>query len=139
MQEYMDQLLVQLDGQTRIANCVFPSPSTAMVLFTKQVLDSLVMDYATGLIDRVRQGAETEVYLKAVVGTYHQSRRLVRYLNKPTDATTEFRYSLFAHIDKLFSPHIEPYLRVELEHYKKCCDSIVDLWKKKVYFEMERY
>ena len=133
LQEYVDRLLGQLDGQTRIADRVFPSSSQAMILFTKQVLDSILMSYATFLIDRTRQGSETEIYLKTVVGTYHQCRRLVRYLNKPSDATTEFRSTLFAHIDKLYIPHIELYLRVESEHYRKCCDSVVDSWKQKVY------
>jgi hypothetical protein len=133
MQEYTDRLLGQLDGQTRIADRVFPSSSKAMILFTKQVLETILMDYATFLIDRTRQGSETEVYLKTVVGTYHQYRRLVRYLNKPKDATTIFRSTLFEQIDTLYTPHIEPYLRVESDHYKKCCDSVVDSWKQKVH------
>lgn len=132
MQEYIDRLLGQLDGQTRIADRVFPSPSKAMILFTQQVLDTILMEYSVYLIDRTRQGLETEVYVRTVVGTYHQCRRLVRYLNKPKDATTEFRETLFAHVDMLFIPHIEPYLRVELDYYRKCCDSVVDSWKKKV-------
>jgi Exocyst complex component Sec10 len=133
MQEYVDRLLGQLDGQTRIADHVFPSSSRAIVLFTEQVLDKILMEYSTYLIDRTRQGSDTEIYLKTVVGTYHQCRRLVRYLNKPKDATPEFRQSLYAHVDALFIPHIEPYLRVELEHYKKGCDSVVESWKRKVY------
>jgi hypothetical protein len=133
MQEYVDRLLGQLDGQTRIADRVFLSSSKAMILFTRQVLDSILMDYATFLIDRTRQGSETEVYLKTVAGTYHQCRRLVRYLNKPKDASTEFRRTLFAHIDTLYIPHIKSYLRVESEYYRKCCDSVVDSWKQKVY------
>lgn len=132
MQDYVDRLLGQLDGQTRITDRVFPSSSKAMILFTKRVLDNILMDYATFLIDRTRQGSEAEVYLKTVVGTYHQCRRLVRYLNKPKDATTEFRNTLSGHIDTIYTPHIEPYLRVELDHYKKCCDSVVDSWKQKV-------
>ena len=132
MQEYIDRFLGQLDGQTRIADRVFPSSTKAMILFIKQVLDSILMDYTTTLIDQTRQGFDTELYLKTVVGTYHQCRRLVRYLNKPCDATTEFRTTLYNHIDTLFTPHIEPYLRVESEYYRKCCDSIVDSWKQKV-------
>src|SRR5271169_3174747 len=132
MQEYVDRLLGQLDGQTRIADRMFPSPSNAMILFTKQVLDSCLLDYSTYLIGRTRQGSEAEVYLKTVVGTYHQCCRLVQYLNKPKDATRDFRQTLFAHIDMSFTPQIDPYLRVELDHYRRCCDSVVDSWKKKV-------
>jgi Exocyst complex component Sec10 len=132
MQEYVDRLLGQLDGQTRIADRVFPSSTKAMLSFTKEVLTLLLMDYATVLIDRTRQDTETEVYLKTVVGTYHQCRRLVLYLNKPKDATSEFRIILSTYVDTLFEPHIEPYLRVESEHYRRCCDSVVDSWKQKV-------
>ena len=133
MQEYVYRLLGQLDGQTRIADRVFPSPSNAMILFVEQVIDSVLTDYSTYLIGRARQGSETEVYLKTVVGTYHQCCRLVQYLNKPKDATSEFRRTLFAYIDMSFLPHIDPYLRVELDYYRRCCDSVVDSWKKKVW------
>jgi hypothetical protein len=132
MQEYIDRLLGQLDGQTLIADRVFPSPAQAMLLFTKQVLATVVIDYATTLIDKTRQGSEAEVYLKAVVGTYHQCRRLVIYLNKPKDASKSFQAELDAHLDALYEPHIEPYLRVESDHYRKSCDAVVDSWKKKV-------
>jgi Exocyst complex component Sec10 len=132
MQEYVDRLLGQLDGQTRIADLVFPLPSKTMIAFVKRVLDTVLQDYFTCLIDRTRQDSETETYLKTVVGTYHQCLRLVRYLNKPKDATTKFRASLFGHVDNLYTPHIEPYLRVELEYYRKRSDSVVDSWKKKV-------
>jgi recyclin-1 len=132
MQEYVDRLLGQLDGQTRIADRVFPSPSRTIIAFVKQVLDTVLQDYFTRLIDRTRQDRENEIYLKTVIGTYHQCLRLVRYLNKPKDATTKFRASLFGHIDDLYAPHIEPYLQAELEHYRKRCDSVVESWKKKV-------
>lgn len=131
MQEYVDRLLGQLDGQTRIADRVFPSSAKAMTIFAKQVLTTVLMDYANQLIDKTRHGSETEVYLKTVVGTYHQCRRLVMYLNKPKDATDQFRPALFEHVDILFEPHVEPYLRVESEHYRKCCDAVVETWKKK--------
>ena len=133
MQEYVDRLLGQLDGQTRVADHVFPEPSNAMKLFVKQVFDTVLLDYFTLLIDRSRQGSEADVYLKTVVGTYHQCRRLVQYLNKPKDATGDFRATLFDHVDSLFIPHVEPYLRVELDHYAKSCDAVVESWKKKVY------
>lgn len=129
----MDHLLGQLDGQTRIADKVFPSPSAAMTIFVKQVLSQVLMDYATQLVDKTRQGSETDIYLKAVVGTYDQCQRLVKYLNKPRDAGNDFRQDLSDYLDALFEPHIEPYLRVESDHYRKCCDAVVESWKKKVY------
>ena len=104
-----------------------------MILFVKRVLTVPLMDYINTLIDRLRQNTDTEMYLKVVVGTYHQLYRFVRYLNKPKDATTHFRKMLFDHIDGLFAEHIEPYLRVELEYYKKRCDSVVESWNKKVF------
>jgi recyclin-1 len=134
MQEYVDKLLGQLDGQTLIADRVFPAPAAAMMAFTKRVLDNILMDYVTQLIDRTRQGSDTEMYLKVVVGTYHQCRRLPLYLNKPRNAGDDFRHRISSLVDQLFEPHIEPYLRVELDHYRKRCDSVVDSWKKKVTF-----
>jgi Exocyst complex component Sec10 len=128
----VDLLLGQLDGQTRIADRVFPSPTESMLSFTRQVLNTVLFDYTTQLIDRTRQGNDTEIYLKVVVGAYHQCRRLALYLNKPSDAANDFRDRVSALVDALFEPHIEGYLRVELEHYRKCCDSVVDSWKKKV-------
>ena len=133
MQEYVDHLLGQLDGQTRIADKVFPSPSAAMTIFVKQVLSQVLMDYAIQLIDKTRQGSETETYLKTVVGTYLQCQRLVKYINKPRDANDSFRQNISDYLDTLFEPHIEPYLRVESDHYRKCCDAVVESWKKKVH------
>ena len=132
MQEYVDHLLGQVDGQTWIADKVFPSPATAMTIFVKQVLDHVLLDYATQLIDKTRHGSETEVYLKAVVGTYQQCQRLVKYLNKPRGADDSFLQPLSDYLDTLFESHIEPYLRVESDHYRKCCDAVVEAWKKKV-------
>jgi recyclin-1 len=132
MQEYVDHLLGQVDGQTWIADKVFPSPGTAMTIFVKQVLDHVLLDYATQLIDKTRHGSETEVYLKAVVGTYQQCQRLVKYLNKPRGADDSFLQHLSDYLDTLFESHIEPYLRVESDHYRKCCDAVVEAWKKKV-------
>jgi len=103
-----------------------------MILFVERVLDIPLIDYVTTLTDRLRQGTDTEMYLKAVVGTYQQLYRFVRYLNKPKDATTAFRQTLFNHVDQLFAEQVEPYLRVELDYYKKLCDSVVESWKKKV-------
>ena len=103
-----------------------------MILFVERVLEIPLMDYVTTLIDRLRQGSDTEMYLKAVVGTYQQLYRFVRYLNKPNDATTTFRLTLFHHVNDLFAEQVEPYLRVELDYYKKRCDSVVVSWKKKV-------
>jgi hypothetical protein len=103
-----------------------------MISFTKKVLDTILADYTTQLIDRTRHGSDTEMYLKLVVGSYHQCRRLPLYLNKPSDAGDDFRDRISGLVDALFEPHVEPYLRVELEHYRKCCDSVVDSWKKKV-------
>jgi recyclin-1 len=131
MQECVDKLLGQLDGQTLIADRVFPSPSAAMTLFTKQVLDSVLIDYATILIDGTRHGAETDTYLKAVVGSYQQCRRLVLYLNKPKDADKKFVLGLLEYVDSLFEPHVETFLRVELDFYRRSCDSVVESWKKK--------
>ena len=132
MQEYVDRLLAQLDGQTRIADRVFRSPAQVMSAFAKQVLEKILMEYAIDVIDRTRQGGEVEVYLKAVIGTYHQCRRLVVYINKPKDATSDFRKGLSQHLDTLFESQVEPYLRVESDYYRKCCDTVVDSWKKKV-------
>jgi hypothetical protein len=134
MQEYIDRLLSQLDGQTRLADRIFPSPTLAMTTFVKKVFETVLQEYFYLLIDRTRQGAETDIYLKAVVGTYHQCRRLVQYLNKPKSATGYFRAGLFEFVDDLFKPHIEPYLRVELDYYKSSCDTVVDDWNKKVPF-----
>jgi len=103
-----------------------------MILFVERVLDIPLTDYVTTLIDRLRQGTDTEMYLRAVVGTYQQLCRFVRYLNKPKDATTAFRLKLFHHVNELFAEQVEPYLRVELDYYKKRCDSVVVSWKKKV-------
>lgn len=131
MQEYVDRLLTQIDIQTRIADRVFPSSAKAIKLFTKQVLDVILIDYVNSLITRTRQGADVDVYLKTVVGTYHQCCRLIKYLNKPHDAAAEFRRTLYEHLNTLYSPHIEPYLRSESDHYRKCCHSVVESWKKK--------
>jgi Exocyst complex component Sec10 len=132
MQEYIDRLSGQVDGQTLISDRVFPSPTNAMLAFIKEVLKAPVTDYVIQLIDRTRQGGEVEVYLKAVVETYHQCRRLVLYLNKPKDASKDFRITLSNYLDTLFEPQIEPFLRVQLDYYKKCCDTVVESWKQKV-------
>ena len=132
MQESVDRLLGQLDGQTRIADRVFPSSTEAMIQFTKQVIDLLLRDYTTELIDKTRHGSETDTYLKAVVGTYHQCRRLVLYLNKPKDAGKDFRHRISDILDEIYEPHVEAYLRIELDWYRRSCDSVVESWKKKV-------
>lgn len=132
MQDYVDHLTNLLDGQTLLADKIFPSPSAAMSLFTKQVLGQILIDYATQLIDKTRHGSETETYLKAVVGTFHQCQRLVKYLNKPRDAGPTFRKGLEDFLDTLFEMNVEPYLRVEEENYRRCCDAVVESWKKKV-------
>src|ERR1700736_4190374 len=106
MQEYADRLLGQLDGQTRIADRVFSSPKQAIISFTKQILNTVLFDYTTQLIDRTRQGNDTEIYLKAVVGSYHQCSRLTTYLNKPRDAGDDFRLRISALVDTLFEPHL---------------------------------
>ncbi len=107
-----------------------------MSLFTKQVLGQVLIDYATQLIDKTRHGSETETYLKAVVGTFHQCQRLVKYLNKPRDAGSTFRRGLEDYLDTLFEMNVEPYLRVEEENYRRCCDAVVESWKKKVKYHL---
>jgi len=136
MQDYVDRLTNLLDGQTLIADKIFPYPSAAMSLFTKQVLGQVLIDYATQLIDKTRHGSETETYLKAVVGTFHQCQRLVKYLNKPRDADPTFRKGLEDYLDTLFEMNVEPYLRVEEENYRRCCDAVVESGKKKVKYHL---
>ncbi|KAI9739773.1 MAG: F-box protein: endocytic membrane traffic, recycling ReCYcling 1 [Cirrosporium novae-zelandiae] len=117
--------------QVTIIERVFP-PSIEIM---KPVLERLSSEVLSKYIHPLFNGAHSsnmETYLKIVSGVYEQSLMFEKSLQHGPMPADEFHTFVSNLINKIFSSHIDLYLREEIDFFQKKSDAEIDKWDKQL-------
>lgn len=128
---FFSNVSTAFNQQVGIIDQVFPSYVNAIVPLVQRVGKMVIAEYLTALFDEAHR-TSIESYLKAVSVTCDQCIELAKSL-RPTNASgDEFYEAIDEVIASIFEPHVELYLREELEFFKKKSISEVSDWEKQL-------
>lgn len=128
---FFSNVSTAFNEQVGIIDQVFPSSVNAIVPLIQRVGKSVIAEYLTALFDEAHQ-TDMESYLKAVSVTCDQCHEFAKSL-RPTNASgDEFYEAIDEVIAGIFEPHVDLYMREELEFFKKKSTSEVSDWEKQL-------
>lgn len=119
------------DEQVGIIDQIFPTSVNAVVPLVQRVGDVVISDYLTTLYDEAHR-TNIESYLRAVSATCDQCLEMARSLRPTAASGDDFYETLDEVIASTFEPHINLYLKEELEFFKKRSDAEVGNWEKQL-------
>ena len=117
--------------QVEIIDQVFPASINAVVPFVQRVGKSVIAEYLTTLYDEAHR-AGIEQYLKAVSATCDQCFQFAKSLRPTPSSGDEFYETIDQCIASIFEPHVDLYLKEELEYFKKRSTTEVNDWEKRL-------
>ena len=117
--------------QVGIIDQVFPSTVNAIVPLIQGVGKLIIAEYLTTLFDEAHR-TDIESYLKAVSAIADQCHEFAKTLRPTNSSGDEFYDAIDEVIAKAFEPHVELYLREELEFFKTKSISEVSDWEKQL-------
>lgn len=117
--------------QVGIIDQVFPTSINAIVPFVQRVGKTVISDYLTTLYDEAHR-TNIESYLRAVSATCDQCLEMARSLRPTSASGDEFYETVDEVIACIFEPHIDLYLKEELEFFKKRSNADVTNWEKQL-------
>lgn len=97
----------------------------------ERIAEDVVSEYVTTLFDEVHR-LSVESYIKALPGVYEQARAFVRSIRPPKGKWEQSHGELLAIVSRIFEPHIDLYLREELDHFQQKSMAEVEDWEQKL-------
>ena len=129
--KFFSNVSTAFNEQIDIIDQIFPTSVNVVIPFLKRVGDMVISDYLTTLYDEAyRIGSET--YLRAVSTTCDQCLEMIRSLRPTSASGDDFYETLDEVIAGIFEPHIDFYLKEELDYFKKRSNSEVNNWEKQL-------
>lgn len=128
---FFSNLSTAFNEQVTIIDRVFPNPVSMVIIFLERIGRDVISDYLTTLFDETHR-KNTESYLRSVSTTYEQSLDFARSLRPTNESGNEFYETVDQVIAKVFEPHIDLYLKEELEFFKDRSDFLVGNWEKQL-------
>ena len=132
--DFFKRLSHALNNEAQIIARVFPASADVMSPFLDRMGEEVISDYVTSLFDEAHKG-NLESYLKVVPGVYEQAlhftvslKPVARILNSEKDFVNVARQA----IHHSFEPHIDLYLREELDSFTAKSRGEVDRWEKQL-------
>ena len=117
--------------QVSIIDQAFSTSVNAIVPFVQRVGKVVISEYLTILYDEAHR-TNTESYLRAVSTTCDQCLEMTRILRPATASGDEFYDTLDEVIASIFEPHLDLYLKEELDFFKKRSNGEVNNWEKQL-------
>ena len=117
--------------QVGIIDEIFPTSVNAIVPFVQRVGKVVISEYLTILYDEAHR-TNTETYLRAVSTTCGQCLEMVKSLRPLSSPEDQFHEILDEIIAGIFEPHIDLYLKEELNFFKKRSNGEVNDWEKQL-------
>ena len=117
--------------QVSIIDQIFPISVDAIVPFVQRVGKVVISEYLTILYDETHR-TNTESYLRAVSTTSEQCLEMVRSLRPTSASGDQFYETLDEVIASIFEPHVDLYLKEELDFFKKKSNEEVNDWEKQL-------
>ena len=128
---FFSNVSTAFNEQIDIIDQIFPTSVNVVIPFLKRVGHTVISEYLTTLYDEAhRIGIDT--YLRAVSATCDQCLELIRSLRPTLASGDDFYETLDEVIAGIFEPHIDLYLKEELEYFKKRSNSEVNNWEKQL-------
>ena len=128
---FFSKISTAFNEQVSIIDQTFPTSVNAIVPFVQRVGKAVISEYLTILYDEAHR-TNTESYLKAVSTTCDQCLEMTRSLRPTSASGDEFYETLDEVIASIFEPHIDLYLKEELEFFKKRSNGEVNNWEKQL-------
>lgn len=129
--KFFSNVSTAFNEQVGIIDQVFPSSVNVIVPFVQRVGQAVISDYLTLLYDEAHR-TSVESYLRAVSTTCEQCLEMARCLRPTSASGDEFYQTVDEVITSIFEPHIDLYLKEELEFFKKRSNAEVSNWEKQL-------
>lgn len=128
---FFQNVSTAFNEQVGIIDQIFPTSVNAIVPFVQRVGKTVIAEYLTTLYDEAHR-TNIESYLRAVSTTCDQCLEMTRSLRPTSASGDDFYEALDEVIAGIFEPHIELYLKEELEFFKKRSNTEVNDWEKQL-------
>ena len=128
---FFSNLSTAFNEQVGIIDQVFPTSVNAIIPLVQRVGREVISDYLTVLYDEAHR-TNIESYLRAVSTTCDQCLEMARSLRPTSASGDEFYETVDEVIASVFEPHIDLYLKEELEFFKKRSNAEVSTWEKQL-------
>ena len=121
----------EFNEQVAVMDRVFPASANPVIPFLQRVGREVISEYLITLFDEAHQ-TNTEAYLKAVSATYSQSLNFAQSLRPGIEPGDAFANAVDEVILSAFEPHIDLYLKEEIEFFKRISENEVGNWEKQL-------
>ena len=128
---FWNNVSIAFNEQVEIIHQVFPPSVNAVMPFLHQVGKIVINEYLTNLFDEAHR-TNLESYLKAVSSTCDQSLEFAKSLRPASSSGDDFLNTVEDVIANAFEPHVDLYLREELEFFRKRSTTEVNDWEKRL-------
>lgn len=128
---FFSNVSTAFNEQVAIIDQTFPTSVNAIVPFVQRVGKVVISEYLTILYDEAHR-TDTESYLRAVSNTCDQCLKMTRSLRPTSASGDEFYETLDEVIASIFEPHIDLYLKEELDFFKRRSNGEVNNWEKQL-------
>ena len=128
---FFSNVSTAFNEQVSIIDQIFPATVNAIVPLLQRVGKAVISDYLTILYDEAHR-INIESYLRAVSITCDQCLEMTRSLRPTSASGDEFYETLDEVVASIFEPHVDLYLKEELDFFKKQSNSEVNNWEKQL-------
>ena len=128
---FFSNVSTAFNEQVGVIDQVFPPSVNAIIPFVQRVGKAVISDYLTILYDEAHR-TNIESYLRAVSTTCDQCLEMAKSLRPSSASGDDFYETVDEVIASVFEPHIDLYLKEELEFFKKMSNAEVNNWEKQL-------
>ncbi len=128
---FFSNLSTAFNEQVSIIDQVFPTSVDVIVQLLQRVKEVVIVEYLTSLFDEAHR-VSTEAFLKAASTTCDQCVEFAKSLRPASASGDEFYEAVDRVVTSVFEPHVDLYLREELESFKEKSAAEVSDWKKRL-------
>lgn len=130
-QRFFTQLYNSFNEQIAVMDRVFPASVKAAITFLQRVGKEVFSEYLATLFDEAHRTG-TEIYLRAVSGTYQQSLYMARALRPSKDTGDEFYEVVNRVVASAYELHVDLYLNEEYTYFKRKSEAEVSEWERQL-------
>lgn len=128
---FFSNVSTAFNEQVGVIDQVFPTSVNAIIPFVQRVGKAVISDYLTILYDEAHR-TNIESYLRAVSTTCDQCLEMAKSLRPSSASGDDFYETVDEVIASVFEPHMDLYLKEELEFFKKRSNAEVNNWEKQL-------
>lgn len=128
---FFSNVSTAFNEQVSIIDQVFPTSVNPIIPLLQRVGKAVISDYLTTMYDEAHR-TNIESYLRAVSTTCDQCLEMARSLRPTSASGDDFYETVDEVIGSIFEPHIDLYLKEELEFFKKRSNAEVNNWEKQL-------